>query len=247
MFPINKRTLPILEIADYWAREIDPPASLRELLGLLEGAWWRGEILGDSQLTRLEFLKRIFKSMRDRSDAGVVFITGEDDEKSSIVELPNGSVKVDVRYRIPLPSSDTNTWDETACNEAFMALAQASSIESYPEITPGLAFIELSYTEFTEWLAERGFREPKFWRPRSVLKKGRRGRPAEYDWHGVQAKLHEYVSLNGPVTSISELLEICANYAMELHPNKRWPDDKTTREAIKTHRLDLAARLAPGK
>lgn len=159
MFPIGKQNLSLLEIADYWSREIRPPASRKELLRLLESAWWLGEIHGDSILIRLELLKRMFQSMGDRTDLGIVFITGEGQEQSTIERLRDGSVVVDVRPQIPLPSTDIGSWDEGNCESAFLALAQTASVESYPEITPALAFIELSFSEFTSWLVKTRLRQ----------------------------------------------------------------------------------------
>jgi len=60
MFPIAKRKLTLSDISNYWSREISPPASRNELYGLLEGAWWIGEIHGDSAISRLELLKRFY-------------------------------------------------------------------------------------------------------------------------------------------------------------------------------------------
>ena len=74
MFPIGKSKLSLREIANYWAREIQPPASRNELLELLEGAWWRGQIHGDSVKSRLDLLKYMFEAMHDRDDVGIVFL-----------------------------------------------------------------------------------------------------------------------------------------------------------------------------
>jgi hypothetical protein len=48
MFPIAKPALSFGEIADYWTREIHPPASWEEILRTLESAWWLGELRGNS-------------------------------------------------------------------------------------------------------------------------------------------------------------------------------------------------------
>jgi hypothetical protein len=77
MFPIGKSKLSLREIANYWAREIQPPASWSELLELLDAAWWLGEIRGDSVKSCLDLLKHMFKAMHDRDDAGVVFFVEE--------------------------------------------------------------------------------------------------------------------------------------------------------------------------
>jgi hypothetical protein len=165
MFPIAKSTLTFGEIADYWSREITPPASWDEILRTLESAWWLGELRADSGPTRFQRLKNMFSSMRQRDDLGIVFIVG-DCAGPLPVELPDGSPQVDLRYHIRVPSSSTENWDEAACRDAYHALAKTCSKESYPELTVGFTLIELSYEEFKTWLTNRGFFLPKFWQPR---------------------------------------------------------------------------------
>jgi hypothetical protein len=173
MFPIAKNKLSFREISDYWSREIQSPASQFELLGLLEKAWWLGEVRGDSARSRLQLLQAMFTSMHDRNDLGIVFVLGEDPPKAT--ELPDG---VDVRRRIIVPSGDTSTWNEDSCGDAFHTLAQTISAVSYPEIAPGLTYIELTYGEFNDWCRKRGYRKPTFWQPTSSqLEKSKRGRP----------------------------------------------------------------------
>ncbi len=244
MFPIAKATLSFREISDYWSREIDPPASQRELLRILESAWWLGELRGDSVQSPLELLKKMFASMRHRDDLGIIFIVG-DGAGPSPVQLPDGSVKVDVRYQVRVPSGNIDSWDEAACRDAFHALAETSAIESYSELAVGLAFIELSYEEFNTWLTERGYPKPTFWR--AQLKKPKRGRPAEYNWDGVKERLAKYVSQHGSIRTSDELMQKCADFACALHPETKTPSDKTIREAIKTHALDAAASFVLGK
>jgi len=76
MFPIAEATLSLHDIAEYWSREIHPPASWQEVFQTLESAWWLGELLGNSGRTRLQLLKNMFTSMRHRDDLGIVFIAG---------------------------------------------------------------------------------------------------------------------------------------------------------------------------
>ena len=76
MFPIPKDKLSFRQIADFWSREIQPPASRKELLALLEEAWWLGEIVGDAGFSRPELLKNMFKSKRLFPD--IVFVTKDD-------------------------------------------------------------------------------------------------------------------------------------------------------------------------
>jgi hypothetical protein len=248
MFPISKNKLSFREISDYWSREIQPPASQLELLGLLEEAWWLGEVRGDSAKSRLQLLQAMFNSMHDRNDLGILFVLGEDTGPPNATELPDGCVEVDVRRRIIVPSGDTSTWDEHSCVDAFHTLAQTSSTVFYPEIAPGLTYIELTYGEFNNWCRKRGYPEPTFWQPTSVqLEKPKRGRPAEYNWLGVRDRLAAYVSNNGPVQTREELLSLCADFAIELHPKNSVPSDKTIREAIQKHALEVVAGVVSGK
>lgn len=106
---------------------------------------------------------------------------------------------------------------------------------------------------FNRWLAKHRLPEspPRFepigGQSSARLKKPKRGRPAEYNWRGVKSRLAAYVSQHGPVRSSDELLQKCADFASELHPKSSTPSDKTIREAIKTHALDVAAGVVPGK
>jgi hypothetical protein len=211
-------------------------------------AWWLGELRGDSVHSRLQLLKIMFTSMY-KDDLGIVFIVGDDPGPAG-VELPDGFLEIDVRPEIRVPSSNVESWDEAACKDAFHVLAEIteqSLIErkSYQKFAVFLPSIKLTYEEFNTWRRQRGYPDRKFWRPR--LKKSKPGRPAEYNWDGVKAQLRTYVSKDGPVQTQGELLQKCAEFACDLHPAKSTPNDKTIREAIKTHALDVAAGFAPGK
>jgi hypothetical protein len=171
VFPIAKAALSLLEISDYWSREIRPSASSDELLSILVSAWWLGELRGDSVHFRFQLLKIMFTSMH-RDDLGIVFIVGDDPGPAG-VELPDGSLEIDVRPQIRVPSSDIDTWDEAACRDAFHALAEATqrlSIDGYREFAVSLPSIKLTYEEFNTWRAKRGYDDAlKFWKPRDQL------------------------------------------------------------------------------
>jgi len=164
MSPIAKSTRSFGDIAEYWSREIYPRASWDEILRELESAWWLGELRGSSGPTRLQRLRNMFTSMRHRDDLGIVFIVGDCAGPQS-VELPDGSLIVDLRHQIRVPSGNTESWDEAACRDAFHALAKTCSKESYPELTVGFTLTELSYEEFSTWCTKGGFFIPTFWKP----------------------------------------------------------------------------------
>ena len=70
----------------------------------------------------------------------------------------------DLRPRVCVPSSDTDTWTEASCAATFEALAGLSCFEHYPQIGPGLDYIELTRDEFIRWLEMREFSFPEFWK-----------------------------------------------------------------------------------
>jgi hypothetical protein len=165
MFPIAEDALSLRDISDYWSREINPPASWEELFHVLEAAWWLGELRGDFVHTPLQLLKNMFTSMRHRDDLGVVFLVGNSAGPLPI-ELPDGSVTLDIRPEIRVPSGDTEDWNETSCRGAFQALAETRSLDRCPELAEILSGMSLSYGEFTAWVEKRGFTRPTFWQPR---------------------------------------------------------------------------------
>jgi len=76
--------------------------------------------------------------------------------------------------------------------------------------------------------------------------KAKSGRPNEYNWVGVKAQLADYVSKHGSMHTLNELLQKSADFATGLHPKNSIPNDKTIREAIKKHGLDVVSGLRPG-
>src|SRR5262245_26555363 len=163
MFPKTELALSFREISDYWSREMRPTASSNELLSILVSAWWLGELPSSSVHSRLQLLKMMSKY---RDDLGIVFIVGDDGGPPQ-VELPDGSLEIDVRPQIRVPSSNTETWDEAACSDPFHALAKATevSIDIYREdFMVFLLSIKVTYEEFNAWLRSRGYSLPTFWR-----------------------------------------------------------------------------------
>jgi hypothetical protein len=151
MFPVASNKLSFADISDFWSRDIRPRADRFELLALLEKAWWRGEIRGLAASTRLQYLQSMFTFLRERPDLGIVFVREGEPPPNGIelpdgivdvevTELPDGIVDVSTRYHIPVPSDDVTDWDEQMCERAFNALAQTSSTNSYPDLTPIFSF-----------------------------------------------------------------------------------------------------------
>src|SRR6476660_2591785 len=111
MFPLSAEKLSLLEIAEFWSREIKPAASKKELLARLEAAWWLGEITGNSAITRLQFLKKMFESRQEPHLQSVVFVTPNDAGPATETSLEGGEVVVDLRPRISVPGH-ANNWTE---------------------------------------------------------------------------------------------------------------------------------------
>jgi hypothetical protein len=164
MFPIFEDKLSAREITDYWSREIQPRASPNELLASLERAFWLGKIKAETPITRLELLKRIFKWMRRGGSSPLVFVTREDGGPPRSIELADGSLKLDPRPRILVPSNDTDTWSEASCTSAFEVLAQSPSSEYYPEWTLVFLMMKITRDEFMRFLDVHGFDFVGFWR-----------------------------------------------------------------------------------
>ena len=165
MFPIADDALSFRYISDYWSREINPPASWEELFHVLEAAWWLGKLRGDFVQTPLQLLKNMFPSMCHRDDLGIIFLV-RNSAGPPPIELHDGSVTLDIRPEIRVPSGNIEDWNETSCRDAFQALAETRSLDRCPELADILSGVSLSYGEFTAWLEKRGFPRPTFWQPR---------------------------------------------------------------------------------
>jgi hypothetical protein len=159
MFPILTDKLSFPKVADYWSREIHPPAPKDELLADLEKGWWLGEI-GQAAFSRLQLLKHMFKFRENYK--GLVFVTEDDAGPPITTEQPDGDVLVDPLPRVHVPSN-AEEWDNDSCAVAFKTLADLPSIEHYPRIIPALRSIEITRDEFFKWLGDRGSDIPIFW------------------------------------------------------------------------------------
>jgi hypothetical protein len=165
MFPISKEKLILRDIANYWSREIRPPATADELLNLMVRAWWLGELVGDTS-PRVELLKKM-AAKRNKEDelTNLVFVTPDEVELPTTKELPGGITEVDFRPRVPVPSTAMEAWDDALCEDAFSVLAsdEVSHTDHYLEWGVLIQWIALSRTEFMNWLALRSYPLPTFW------------------------------------------------------------------------------------
>jgi hypothetical protein len=174
MLPLRAEKLSFREIADHWSRE--SRYSKDELLALLESAWWRGELKGNSALNRLQFLKKMFGSRHEPHLQSVVFVTPNDAGLPAQTPLPGGGVLVDVTPRITV-SAETDDWTEDSCNDAFEELAGLPSQQFFPQLNyASFCYIELTSEEFFAWIRIRGFDVPTFWKM-TELPSGREAAP----------------------------------------------------------------------
>jgi hypothetical protein len=159
---VSDPELSFADISDYCAAEIHLPQ--HKIQALLEGAFWLGEISGEPTLTRLELLKRLFKWMRNCDAPSIVFIAPEDTPPNETTELDDGSLIMDLRPKVLVPSLDPETWSEQSCKPAFETLAKTPSLEHYPEWSPGFAARKLTIDEFFKFVSSPGYDFPKFWK-----------------------------------------------------------------------------------
>jgi hypothetical protein len=111
-----------------------------------------------------ELLKRLFKWMRDCDAPDLVFVAQGNIPPTDSVELGDGSLLVDLRPRVFVPSDDTDTWSDASCIGAYQAMAEKPSLEYYQEWSPGFHAMKLTQGEFFRWIVVRGFPYPTFWK-----------------------------------------------------------------------------------
>jgi hypothetical protein len=160
MFPLSDNALSLREISRYWSREIKPSASVLELLIRLESAWWRGELVAETALTRLNLLRHLFKSTYD---SGLVFVVDDQSSQPEIKELPDGNVQVDLSPIITVPCADTEVWNDANCALAYESLAGTPLLVDDPVIGPVLSGIKLTHETFIKWLILKRYPLPTFW------------------------------------------------------------------------------------
>jgi hypothetical protein len=241
MFPRSEEKLSFLKIAEYWSREIQPPASRDELLTSLEAAWWRGELIGKSPPTRLQLLQIMFGSRESQSYQGIFFVTPNDPGRPVTTELKDGAVEVDLSPRIIVPY-EADDWTEDSCAAAFSRLAEAPSVQHFPIVSHVLASIELSPEEFFRWVEASGFDVPKFWKRDSAgnaseYRTGAPGRPSSSQL--VEAELDRRAASGIRSSSATKEAEYLAGWLKITHPLAPQMSAKTIlnklRDKIRVH------------
>jgi hypothetical protein len=160
MFPIaSKHPLSFVEVANYWRREIKPAATFNEVLNLLSGGWWRGDLVADGA-HRADLLRFLFLHYSDV----IVFAVPGFPEPPQVRELSDGGVEVKL-WRVPLPNSDQVSWDDANCSESYRAIAEFWDCDSFPDFRPVIAGLKTTEKDFTRWVASQEWPAPTFWAP----------------------------------------------------------------------------------
>lgn len=163
MFPIQENSLPIGKIAEFWAREIVPKATSTELKNAIEVAWWRGEIASTTAGARLGLLRGLIRTC----PKDLVFTIENQEGRPLVQHLNDGGALVDIRPRIPLPSSDEACWVDQDCVQSFKVIADqwinVRAIPNFALVAPALRSIEISRKEFQRWIETRKCTRPLFW------------------------------------------------------------------------------------
>ena len=160
MFPIpHDQHLSLNLIADYWAREAEPPATFRESLTVLIQAWWRFEFFGRDSLRQADVLRYLFKHRQDC----IAFVAPGEAALTQCEPTDDGGVAVIRAITVPVPNYDPETWVDGNCADAYEALAERWNWFADDTIDPLICGAELSRDRFFEWLSKRGSWVPKFW------------------------------------------------------------------------------------
>ena len=184
MFPVAADRLSMSQIADFWASEIATgDVKLRErrevnIRDLLVSAWWRGELVGATRRTRLDFLKSLYVTFDDE----ITFVLPGKGHRA--IKKQEGSTRI----WVTVPSVDLDAWTVETCEVAFGTLAtkwkrlrgnpDADPVIEATEPTTGyralaweIESFELLREEFLDWAASKRFELPKFWGPYGAQRK----------------------------------------------------------------------------
>jgi hypothetical protein len=179
MFPISsEQTLPFIDIAYHWVREIRPLVRPLELRDALSKAWWRGELVAANGPSRVHLLRGLHSKCADE----IAFVIPGAPELPCSRPLGDGGVEVFRLVRVPLPNAQSDTWTDANCTEAFNAIAEAWDEELFWLLAYEVPFIMLTRSEFAQWAKKCGHESPTFWGKEPTSKTVRRkpGRKATH-------------------------------------------------------------------
>jgi hypothetical protein len=131
-----------------------------EVLNELVKAWWRGDFVAAGGVKRVDVLRALYRLYSNC----IVFDIPDSPSRLEITELPDGGAEV-VIYRVPLPNSNPDYWDDLNCAEAFNAVAEFWDCESFPLVKPTIGGLEATEKEFTRWIEAEKKPRPMFWAP----------------------------------------------------------------------------------
>jgi hypothetical protein len=159
MFPISEQTLPFIDIAQYWSREIYPRASPLELRDTMSKAWWRGELVPANGPSRVNLLRALYAKCTDH----IAFAIPGLPEPPISRSLEDGGEVVFRLVRVPLPNALPDTWTDAICAEAFDAIAERWDEKVFSLLVHEVPFIVLTRSEFIQWIEKCGYKRPTFW------------------------------------------------------------------------------------
>jgi len=157
----SERKLSVVEIAEYWSREIRlsaPPQNLRDVIGK---AWWSGDLIAANSPSRLSVLRHYYLAPAEF----IAFAVPDTEEPPQWVASDDGVIEFVRPLRVPLPNANPETWTEANCTPAFDAIAEQwkEAVISPAESAPIFLDIVLTSTEFFRWIDEIGYERPTFW------------------------------------------------------------------------------------
>ena len=152
--------LTLLQIADDWSREIQPPRSKHELTNELGKAWWRGEFVATRGPTRLAVLQSCFRNRH----ADLLFWLKGACEPQTVWEQSDGGAVVLLTPVLPVPNAVPESWSDDDCGAAYDVIVEGWGSDEFRMMEPFVTIpIHLSETDFTKWIGQVGHTRPDFW------------------------------------------------------------------------------------
>ena len=162
MFPIpSDRKLSVVAVAEYWSREITPPASAQDLRDTMGKAWWRGELVATNGSSRLSVLRGYYS----RSARFIACVIPDVEEPPQWTPVDEEVIEFVRPLRVPLPNAKPETWTEAGCAPSFDAIAEQWKEAVISQSAPLLLDIVLTSSEFFQWVDACDYKRPTFWSP----------------------------------------------------------------------------------